>query len=66
MLTPEQIEVAKALLLVRPDVVLGTRAIINPHFAAAWHDIVRYQLQKLKIGRADDRTAFCDVAGVAD
>lgn len=65
-LTPEQVEAAKALLLVRPTVLPGTRAILDRKEADAWHDTVRFTLRRLKVRGAEDRTEFCNVAGVAD
>lgn len=66
MLTTEQRLAAEALLEKRPNVVPGSRAILDGQKATQWHDKVVDKMKELKVEGAEAVQQFCDAAGVAD
>jgi hypothetical protein len=65
MLTKAQRAVAKSLFIRRPDVVPGTRAIVNRFEAEDWFKIVTTAIRQNGV-KKEDVTEFCDIAGVPD
>jgi hypothetical protein len=65
MLTDKQRAAAEALLVIRPPVLPGTRAILSATASNEWHDKVNAAIREHGIGR-HNVNEFCDVAGVAD
>ena len=64
-LTVDQRERALELLALRPEVVPGTRAIINQAEGRRWFSLVITAMIDLKVSDAQAQ-AFCDLAGVPD
>ena len=64
-LTKQQAAAAAALFQKRPQVIHGTRAIIDESKQRAWFDEVTATMTAVGIDRSQVN-AFCDLAGVAD
>jgi hypothetical protein len=65
-LTAQEREVALQLKHDRPEVLPGTRAILDREKQLIWYDKVTAAMKALGIDRNGKITAFCDLAGVAD
>lgn len=66
MLNEKQRAAAVALLAARPEVVPGTRAIINAHECRAWYDEVTRAMGTEGVITDEDVNEFCNTAGVPD
>jgi hypothetical protein len=68
MLNATQTLAAADLLTHRPEVVPGTRAILNRPAALAWYNRVTHVMEVVGIDPTDYKkvNAFCDLAGVPD
>lgn len=64
-LTRIQRNVARSLFIARPEVIPGTRAILDEKSKKTWYDKVAAAMKTSKVKDADVN-AFCDTAGVAD
>lgn len=65
LLTEEHMTKARELARVRPAVLPGTRAILDPKQQEAWHKQVTEAIEGfgLTVGQMHE---FCNIAGVAD
>lgn len=66
ILTKIQADAASRLFQKRPDVIPGTRAIIDKAAQRSWHAEVTAAMQAHDIRSPAHVNAFCDLAGVAD
>jgi hypothetical protein len=65
MLNRLQTLAADACLALRPEVVQGTRVIVNNVQRGAFYEHVRNEMKRTKVNERDV-CAFCDRAGVPD
>ena len=66
MLSKIKRNIAQSLLICRPSVIPGTRAIIDETARRNWHTKVCETMKREKIVDQNDVKEFCDIAGVAD
>lgn len=66
-LSAQEREVAQQLKQARPEVIPGTRVILDDIERKAWYDEVVRQMDALGVSRNGRKIqAFCDLAGVPD